>query len=129
MTQNSCRNRHCTKCQATAARRWLEAGQTDLLPGEYYHFIFMLPAPIADIAYPSKTLIYGLLSPCAIVLPSYVVRAANLAQLLGTLHRPAEIDLGLRAVAEGFQLCFLGGRRHIALVLHAVVDLSQLTVT
>jgi putative transposase/transposase-like zinc-binding protein len=58
---NSCRNRHCPKCQASAARRWLEARQADLLPVEYYHVVFTLPAPIADVAYQNKALIYGLL--------------------------------------------------------------------
>jgi hypothetical protein len=48
---NSCRNRHCPKCQASAARRWLEARQADLLPVEYYHVVFTLPAPIAELAY------------------------------------------------------------------------------
>jgi hypothetical protein len=43
---NSCRNRHCMKCQASAAHRWLEARQADLLPVEYYHLVFTLPAPI-----------------------------------------------------------------------------------
>ena len=58
---NSCRNRHCPKCQASAARRWLEARQVDLLPVEYYHVVFTLPAPISAIAYHNKALIYGLL--------------------------------------------------------------------
>src|SRR5439155_124090 len=58
---NSCRNRHCPKCQASAARRWLEARQADLLPVEYYHLVFTLPAPIATIAYTNKTVIYALL--------------------------------------------------------------------
>ena len=48
---NSCRNRHCPKCQARAARRWLEARQADLLPVDYYHVVFTLPAPISAIAY------------------------------------------------------------------------------
>ncbi len=58
---NSCRNRHCTKCQASAAHRWLEARQADLLPIEYYHVVFTLPAPIGAIAWYNKTVIYGLL--------------------------------------------------------------------
>jgi len=58
---NSCRNRHCPKCQSSAAQRWLDARQTDLLPVEYYHVVFTLPAPIADIAYTNKAAIYGLL--------------------------------------------------------------------
>ena len=58
---NSCRNRHCPKCQASAARRWLEAREADLLPVEYYHVVFTLPAPIAELAYYNKAVIYGLL--------------------------------------------------------------------
>ena len=58
---NSCRNRHCPKCQASAAKHWLEARQTDLLPVEYYHLVFTLPAPISAIAYYNKAVIYGLL--------------------------------------------------------------------
>jgi len=58
---NSCRNRHCPKCQASAAKRWLEARQADLLPVDYYHLVFTLPAPISAIAYTNKSVIYGLL--------------------------------------------------------------------
>lgn len=61
ISYNSCRNRHCPKCQANAAQRWLEARQADLLPVEYYHVVFTLPAPIADLAYANKALIYRLL--------------------------------------------------------------------
>ncbi len=45
---NSCRNRHCPTCQGGAARRWLAAREADLLPVEYYHVVFTLPAPIAQ---------------------------------------------------------------------------------
>jgi hypothetical protein len=58
---NSCRNRHCPKCQARAARRWLEARQADLLPLDYYHVVFTLPAPISAIAYYNKAVLYDLL--------------------------------------------------------------------
>jgi hypothetical protein len=58
---NSCRNRHCPKCQSSAAQRWLEARQADLLPVPYYHVVFTLPAPISAIAYTNKEVIYGLL--------------------------------------------------------------------
>jgi len=61
VSYNSCRNRHCPKCQAQAAKRWLEARQADLLPVDYYHVVFTLPAPISDIAYYNKAVIYGLL--------------------------------------------------------------------
>jgi hypothetical protein len=61
ISYNSCRNRHCPKCQNSAAQRWLDARQADLLPVEYYHVVFTLPAPIADIAYQNKAELYGLL--------------------------------------------------------------------
>jgi len=62
---NSCRNRHCPKCQASAALRWLEARQADLLPVDYYHLVFTLPAPISDIAYYNKSVVYGILFKAA----------------------------------------------------------------
>ena len=62
---NSCRDRHCPKCQASAARRWLEARQADLLPVPYYHVVFTLPAAISDIAYHNKAVIYQLLFKAA----------------------------------------------------------------
>lgn len=58
---NSCRNRHCPKCQASAAKRWLEARQAELLPVDYYHVVFTLPAAISAIAYTNKAAIYRLL--------------------------------------------------------------------
>lgn len=58
---NSCRNRHCPKCQASAAKRWLEARQAELLPVDYYHVVFTLPEPISTIAYTNKAVIYRLL--------------------------------------------------------------------
>jgi hypothetical protein len=61
VSYNSCRNRHCPKCQSSAAQRWLDARQADLLPVEYYHVVFTLPAPIAAIAYQNKAAVYGLL--------------------------------------------------------------------
>jgi hypothetical protein len=61
ISYNSCRNRHCPKCQARAAQRWLEARQADLLPVEYYHVVFTLPEPISALAYTNKAAIYRLL--------------------------------------------------------------------
>jgi hypothetical protein len=87
---NSCRNRHCPKCQASAARRWLEAGQADLLPVDYYHVVFTLPAPISDIAYYNKAVIYGLLFEVA-------------AEVLGTIAADAR---------------HLGAQVGVTLVLH-----------
>ncbi len=57
---NSCRNRHCPKCQASTAKRWLADRQAELLPVEYYHVVFTLPAQIADIAFQNPALVYNL---------------------------------------------------------------------
>ena len=58
---NSCKNRHCPKCQGPAAREWMAARAEDLLPVEYFHVVFTLPAEIVRIAYWNKKAIYGLL--------------------------------------------------------------------
>ncbi len=58
---NSCRNRHCPKCQGQVAREWLAAREAELLPVPYYHLVFTLPAAIADIAYQNKSVIYDIL--------------------------------------------------------------------
>jgi hypothetical protein len=58
---NSCRNRHCPKCQGAAARDWLAAREADLLPVGYFHLVFTLPAEIAPIAYHNKAVVYDLL--------------------------------------------------------------------
>jgi len=62
---NSCRNRHCPKCQAAAAKKWLAEREAELLPVGYFHLVFTLPGPIADIAYHNKATIYGLLFTAA----------------------------------------------------------------
>ncbi len=62
---NSCRNRHCPKCQGAAAKDWLAARQAELLPVEYYHVVFTLPAPIAEIAYQNKAAVYAILFKAA----------------------------------------------------------------
>ena len=58
---NSCKNRHCPKCQGPAARDWMAARADDLLPVEYFHVVFTLPAEIARIAFWNKKAVYGLL--------------------------------------------------------------------
>ena len=58
---NSCRNRHCPKCQGAAATDWLAARKADLLPVGYFHVVFTLPAEIAPIAYQNKAVVYDLL--------------------------------------------------------------------
>jgi len=61
ISYNSCRDRHCPKCQGAAAREWLAEREADLLPVPYFHVVFSLPAAIADIAYQNKAVIYGIL--------------------------------------------------------------------
>jgi hypothetical protein len=61
ISYNSCRNRHCNKCQAAAAKQWLAERQAELLPVPYFHVVFTLPAAIADLAYQNKAVIYDLL--------------------------------------------------------------------
>ena len=58
---NSCRNRHCPKCQGAAARDWLKEREAELLPVPYFHIVYTLPRPIADIAYQNKAVIYDIL--------------------------------------------------------------------
>ncbi len=65
ISYNSCRNRHCPKCQGAAAKQWLAERQAELLPVPYFHAVFTLPARIADIAYQNKSVIYDLLFKAA----------------------------------------------------------------
>lgn len=58
---NSCRNRHCPKCQGAAARTWLAEREADLLPVGYFHVVFTVPAEVADIASQNKAVVYDLL--------------------------------------------------------------------
>ena len=58
---NSCRNRHCPKCQGATAKEWLAEREAELLPVPYYHMVFTLPAPIGAIAYQNKAVIYDIL--------------------------------------------------------------------
>jgi len=58
---NSCRNRHCPKCQNTERAKWLAARKAELLPAEYFHVVFTLPEQIAEIAFYNKETVYGIL--------------------------------------------------------------------
>src|ERR1035438_1012151 len=61
ISYNSCRNRHCPKCQTGAREHWLEARRRELLPTHYAHVVFTLPHPLAPLALQNKRAIYGLL--------------------------------------------------------------------
>ena len=62
---NSCRNRHCPKCQAAASRQWLADRQAELLPVPYFHVVYTLPSQLRDIAYQNKRRVYDLLMKAA----------------------------------------------------------------
>jgi Putative transposase/Transposase zinc-binding domain len=62
---NSCRNRHCPKCQGAAARKWLAEREAELLEVGYFHLVFTLPAPVAEIAWQNKDVVYDLLFKAA----------------------------------------------------------------
>src|SRR6202045_214469 len=86
---NSCRNRHCPKCQGTAAREWLATREADLLPVPYFHVVFTLPAPIGDIAYHNKAGVYD---------PLFKVAAETLTPIPADPHRlPPARHYGLLA--------------------------------
>jgi hypothetical protein len=58
---NSCRNRHCPKCQGQARAEWLAARQAELMPVPYFHVVFTMPAPVAEIAFQNKATVYNIL--------------------------------------------------------------------
>src|SRR6202142_4664467 len=62
---NSCRNRHCPKCQGAASRRWLAEREAELLPVPYFHVVYPLPSQLRDIAYQNKRAVYNLLMKAA----------------------------------------------------------------
>lgn len=65
ISYNSCRNRHCPKCQSVTAFRWLEARKNELLPVEYFHVVFTLPAIISDVAFQNPEVVYNILFKAA----------------------------------------------------------------
>ena len=62
---NSCRNRHCPKCQGAESRRWLADREAELLPVPYFHVVYTLPSELRDIAYQNKRVVYDLLMKAA----------------------------------------------------------------
>src|ERR1700677_1428100 len=61
ISYNSCRNRHCPKCQTGARERWIEARRSELLPSPYVHVVFTLPSQLAALALQNKKIVYSLL--------------------------------------------------------------------
>jgi Transposase zinc-binding domain len=85
---NSCRNRHCPKCQGAAAREWLAAREAELLPVPYFHAVFSLPAQIADIAYHNKAAIYDILFKAS---AETLITIAAAVSSLGGFRTPAAV--------------------------------------
>ena len=110
---NSCRNRHCPKCQAIAAKQWLAEREAELLPVSYYHLVFTLPAAIGNIAYHNKAVIYGRLFKAA---------AETLITIAADPEAPRRADrfdrrapyMGLGAHPSSARPHHRAGRRHLA---------------
>ncbi|WP_284255902.1 IS91 family transposase [Acidocella aquatica] len=83
---NSCRNRHCPKCQGHARAAWLAARQADLLPVPYFHVVFTLPAPVAEMAFQNKEVVYTILfKTAAETLRTIAADAKHLGAEIGLL--------------------------------------------
>jgi len=85
---NSCRNRHCPKCQGLARAQWLADRQSELLPVPYFHVVFTVPAPIAEIALHNKAVVYAIL----------FTAAAETLRIIAADPRHLGAEIGLVAV-------------------------------
>lgn len=103
---NSCRNRHCPKCQGAARMEWLAARAADLLPVEYFHVVFTMPAPIAEIAFQNKAKVYDIL----------FAAAAETLRTIAADHRYLGAEIGVVAVLHTW-----GQNLHHHPHLHCVV--------
>ncbi len=98
---NSCRNRHCPKCQGAAAHTWLAERQADLRPGGYFHVVFTLPAEVAAIAFHNKAIVYDLLFKAAsetmltIAAKAATSRSTPYMLHAKAVHRASEVILGV----------------------------------
>jgi hypothetical protein len=96
---NSCRNRHCPKCQGAAARTWLAEREADLLPVGYFHVVFTLPAEIGEIAWQNKAVVYDLLFKAASETMMTIARRSTASRRPHRHHRRAA-HLGIGADAS-----------------------------
>ena len=103
---NSCRNRHCPKCQGAARAEWLAARQAELLPVPYFHVVFTVPAPIAEIAFQNKEMVYAILFRTA----------AETLRIIAADPRHLGAEIGLLAVLHTW-----GQNLHLHPHLHCVV--------
>ena len=110
---NSCRNRHCPKCQGAAARTWLAEREADLLPVGYFHVVFTLPAEVADIAFHNKAVVYDLLFRAASETMLTIAADPTSSRRAHRHHRRAP-HLGLGDDAPSAHPHDRAGRRHFA---------------
>src|SRR6202795_3752953 len=114
ITYNSCRNRHCPKCQGVARAQWLAARQAELLAVPYFHVVFTLPAPIAAIAFQNKAIVYAILFKT--VIEAVTALAANHRRLgariggLAILHTWGTHHPHVHCVVPGGGLSIDGSR-------------------
>ena len=110
---NSCRNRHCPKCQWSAAERWLAAREAELLPVPYFHVVFTLPAAIGAIAYQNKAKVYGLLFKAAAETLTTIAADPKHLGRRDRRHRRAA-HLGPEPRSSPARPLHRAGRRHLA---------------
>jgi hypothetical protein len=115
---NSCRNRHCPKCQATTRARWLVAQADHLLPVEYYHLVFTLPAEVAELARGNPTVVYELLFRAAAATvrelaadPKHLGACPGLLLVLHTWGQTLQLHPHVHGVVTGGGLSCDGGGR------------------
>ena len=110
VSYNSCRNRHCPKCQGAARAQWLADRQAELLPVPYFHVVFTVPAPIGAIAFQNKAVVYSILFAAA---SEAMTRLASNPRRLGA-------QIGVLAVLHTWGQT-LTHHPHIHCVVHCVV--------
>jgi hypothetical protein len=111
ISYNSCRDRHCPKCQAAASRAWLAEREAELLPVPYFHVVYTLPAELRDLAYQNKRLVYGLIMKAAAETTLEI--AANPRHLGARLGLTAVLHTWLRDDAPSARAHDRAGRRSV----------------
>src|ERR1700745_2000759 len=108
---NSCRNRHCPKCQGAASRRWLADREAELLRVPYFHVVYTLPSELRDIAYQNKRVVYDLLMKAAaettLAIAADPKRLGARIGITSVLHTWGSASAGRRALARS---CAMGPR-------------------
>jgi hypothetical protein len=119
---NSCRNRHCPKCQSSAAYKWIEARTERVLPTHYFHVVFTLPAELRDLAMRNRRLVYDLIFRCASATllelgedPKRLGARLGVTMVLHTWARDLAFHPHVHAIVTGGGLALEGDPRWLAL--------------